>query len=129
MLPVLTDDEAIDLVSGEWMRHGACTWTPEPDIETASDDDMKAVCAYCPVKTHCLAYGILIDAKHYIYGGCTPAERRHHDNGQRYSVCSAPNCGRGFVWNRTGNTQPPGVCSTCNSTERLSTSYSYGDTT
>ena len=129
VLPVLTEDEAVELVNGEWMRHGVCTWTPEPDIETADDEDMKAICVTCPVRAHCLAYGLLVDAKHYVYGGLTPAERRAWDNGQRYSTCSNTTCGRGFIWTRVGNTQPPGVCERCNSTVRLATSYAYGGTT
>lgn len=129
VLPVLTNQEAITLVAGEWMRHGPCTWASAPDLDDIADGDMRALCRECPVRVHCLAYGLLVDARHYIYGGYDYAERRRFDNGQRYSVCSEPTCGRGFIWNRVGNTQPPGVCETCNSTERLATAYTYGGTT
>lgn len=126
MLPVLTVDEAQGLVEGEWMRHGACTSPDAPDLLDITDEEMQQVCDTCPVQGHCLSYSMLVDARHFVYGGLTPAERKHLDNGQRYSICAAPDCGRGFLWTRVGNTQPPGVCDACNSTARLATSYSYG---
>lgn len=128
VLPLLTTDEAIELVAGAWMRHGSCTWVSDVDIEESADEEMKLVCSGCIVRGHCLAYGLLIDAKHFIYGGLDPGERRAFDNGQRHAICSAPNCGRAFIWNRSGSAQAPGVCETCNSTEHLSTSYTYGGT-
>jgi hypothetical protein len=126
VLPVMNFEEAASLVAGDWMSAGACTATDAPDLAEASDEQMKALCSVCPVRPECLSYATLIGAAHYVFGGLTPTERRELDNGQRYSTCAAPDCGRAFLWVRVGNTQPPGVCETCNGTERLALSYSYG---
>lgn len=121
----VTDRVAHELVAGEWISKGACTSPDAPDLETVTDEQFKALCAGCEVTIECLTYSFLIDSRHYVYGGSTWAERRHLDHKIRYSTCSAPGCGRGYTWERSGSAQPPGVCPSCNTTTRLAAAYQY----
>jgi WhiB family redox-sensing transcriptional regulator len=62
-----------------WMDDAACadtdpnTWFPE---RGTTNKPMLAVCATCPVKTHCLEYAIAHGEHHGIWGGTSERQRR-----------------------------------------------------
>ncbi|MYV67217.1 WhiB family transcriptional regulator [Streptomyces sp. SID2131] len=61
-----------------WSRRAACR-TADPDelfVEGAAQNQAKAVCTACPVRTECLAHALDRRIEHGIWGGMTERERR-----------------------------------------------------
>lgn len=61
-----------------WQSQGTCTKI-DPDelfVEGAPQNNMKRVCAGCPVKTECLATALDQGIEHGVWGGMTERERR-----------------------------------------------------
>ncbi|MEU2621994.1 WhiB family transcriptional regulator [Streptomyces sp. NPDC007157] len=62
----------------EWGARAVCRRI-DPDelfVEGAAQNQAKAVCAGCPVRTECLAYALDRRIEHGIWGGMTERERR-----------------------------------------------------
>jgi len=70
-----------------WQRDASCRgpesvlFFPPSHAERKEDRDgrerrAKAICAECPVKTHCLDEALRIGEPHGIWGGLTESERR-----------------------------------------------------
>jgi WhiB family redox-sensing transcriptional regulator len=70
----------------EWQRLGSCRWkdasmffAPDRPVDPAHrrrEVEAKAVCARCPVRSHCAAYALSTGEPHGIWGGFTETERR-----------------------------------------------------
>jgi WhiB family redox-sensing transcriptional regulator len=66
----------------KWREDAACRRSdPErffPTKDTPSDkiDDVKAICAECPVRDKCLDSALGLNEPNGIWGGLTPNERR-----------------------------------------------------
>jgi WhiB family redox-sensing transcriptional regulator len=66
----------------KWRQDAACQRSdPElffPTKDTSSDeiDDVKTICAECPVWDKCLDSALRLDERDGIWGGLTPHERR-----------------------------------------------------
>ncbi|MGW3161082.1 WhiB family transcriptional regulator [Streptomyces sp. NPDC001089] len=61
-----------------WGARAACR-TRDPEelfVEGATQNDAKAVCTACPVRTECLAHALDRRIEHGVWGGMTERERR-----------------------------------------------------
>ncbi|MEV6841613.1 WhiB family transcriptional regulator [Streptomyces sp. NPDC051133] len=69
---MIGDDQAT------WAAHAVCR-TTDPDelfAEGAAQNQAKALCTGCPVRTECLAHALDHRIEHGVWGGMTERERR-----------------------------------------------------
>lgn len=62
----------------EWVERAVCR-SADPEelfVEGAAQNQAKAVCTGCPVRTECLAHALDQRIEHGIWGGMTERERR-----------------------------------------------------
>lgn len=80
--PSLAQLLAVMLAGQDWLDEIACHDKPEEWFFRSEErgggphfwDKARAVCAGCPVRDACLAWGM--DTDHGMFGGLTPAERQ-----------------------------------------------------
>ncbi|MFI6689483.1 WhiB family transcriptional regulator [Streptomyces sp. NPDC050485] len=61
-----------------WSEHAICR-TADPDelfADGAAQNQAKALCTGCPVRTECLAHALDHRIEHGVWGGMTERERR-----------------------------------------------------
>lgn len=61
-------------------------WWPERFTTVEGMADVAAArqsCGLCRIRAACLAYAVLADERHGVWGGLTPSERRKLDRGPR----------------------------------------------
>lgn len=121
-LTKLPTDLVHDIVAGAWVPRATCV-ALDLDPEETSDAEMLDACSVCPVARPCLYYANLVDARHFVFGGHTPEQRKALDNGQRYSVCQV--CGCGYVWEKVGRSADPERCATCNTHNSTRSIYAH----
>lgn len=67
-----------DWEPGEWVTGAVCAQT-DPEVfypeKGQTSDTAKAVCRVCPVREQCLAYAVVTDDRHGVWGGMTRKER------------------------------------------------------
>jgi WhiB family transcriptional regulator, redox-sensing transcriptional regulator len=67
-----------------WQRRAACRESApalffppgNSHLTRADEEQAKAVCSSCPVRTHCLASAIEHEEAHGVWGGLNPEERQ-----------------------------------------------------
>lgn len=74
-------------MTADWRNQAACSRENLPDIFFPRTDtgpasehataEAKAICARCPVTTHCLQWALDNRITDGIWGGLTETERRH----------------------------------------------------
>ncbi|MFI1168462.1 WhiB family transcriptional regulator [Streptomyces sp. NPDC020801] len=66
------------IADGKWGAYAACRSTAPDElfVEGTAQNDAKAVCSGCPVRTECLAFALDRRIGHGIWGGMTERERR-----------------------------------------------------
>lgn len=78
-----------------WVEDALCGEVDPETFHPKRGDDVepaKRICAQCPVRLPCLAYGLEHEAESYrygIFGGLTPQERRALTKQQRQNGKSA----------------------------------------
>ncbi|MFJ9829597.1 WhiB family transcriptional regulator [Streptomyces sp. NPDC101160] len=62
----------------DWIENAVCRATDADDlfVDGAAQNEAKAICTFCPVRTECLAYALDSRIEHGIWGGMTERERR-----------------------------------------------------
>jgi WhiB family redox-sensing transcriptional regulator len=94
------DEPVIEINPARWWEHGECRgmdpnlWFPERGEDSRP---AKAVCAVCPVRTHCLEDALEHDDHFGIWGGTSERERRRIRYNRRRSLAitgRAPITGR-----------------------------------
>jgi WhiB family redox-sensing transcriptional regulator len=78
-----------------WMVHAKCADHPDPDVffpergqprERMRVDDVRLICATCPVRKACLDYAHATKERFGIWGGTCEKERRELRAGNRTVV-------------------------------------------
>jgi WhiB family transcriptional regulator, redox-sensing transcriptional regulator len=62
----------------DWVVRGTCR-TADPDelfVEGTAQNQAKAICSGCEVRTECLAFALDNRIEHGVWGGMTERERR-----------------------------------------------------
>jgi WhiB family redox-sensing transcriptional regulator len=78
-----TDAEGVPKESS-WRRWAACRVTPlavffpvgNSQVTRINEQEAKALCFTCPVRTHCLAFAIEHEEAYGVWGGLNADERR-----------------------------------------------------
>ncbi|MGH3850667.1 MAG: WhiB family transcriptional regulator [Pseudonocardiaceae bacterium] len=90
-------DHTIELGVDTWRDNAACRdadvsiFFPEPDGDSAP---AKAICAVCPVKSHCLDFALASRQDDGVWGGLDEAERRRRRRRQQEASRAARRAGQ-----------------------------------